>query len=345
MSNQQNQTSDNSIASGQKWQIDLFRPEDAEGVARLFRSVYGAGYPIRTYVEPELLQKENAARRVISSVARTVNGDIVGHNALFQSAPYKRSYESGAGLVHKDYRGGQGILTDMVAHGIEIGQRNFGIELVYGEAVCNHIFSQKVCHKLNLIAQALEVDLMPATAYDKEGSATGRVSTMLCFRTLASRPLTVYLPAVYQKQLKFLYGNLDDTRTLKTADHKLPPKAKTKLDTEVFDFAQVARIAVTEAGDDLDVILNAAEEKLKKAGIKVFQVWLKLAEESVGDAVNRLRETGYFFGGILPRWFDGDGLLLQKIIGRPNWEKIQVHYDNDRKLLEMVHADWQDIEL
>ena len=121
----------------------------------------------------------------------------------------------------------------------------------------------------------------------------------------------------------------------------LPAKTKTRLDTEVFNFAQVARIAVTKAGDDLDVILNAAEERLKNAGIKVFQVWLKLAEESVGDAVDRLREAGYFFGGILPRWFDSDGLLLQKISGRPNWEKIQLYYDNDRKLLEMVHTDWQ----
>ena len=342
MSNYQNQM-DNQIAPGQEWQIDLFRPEDAAGVADLFRAVYGVDYPIRTYVEPELLKKENAAQRVISSVARTPNGDIIGHNALFQSAPYKKIYESGAGAVHKDYRGGQGIFTDMIAHGIEVGHQDFGIELIYGESVCNHVFSQKACYKLDLITRALEVDLMPAAAYDKEKSATGRVATMLCFRTLSPSPHTVYLPAAYKEQLQFLYAGLDDTRTLKTANQSLPQNVKTRLNLEVFNFANVARIAVLEAGADFNAILEEKTEKLQKEGIMVFQVWLKLTAESVGDAVSRLRESGYFFGGILPRWFDGDGLLMQKIIGRPNWDEIQIHYDNDRKLADMVRADWEQV--
>ena len=69
--------------------MDLFRPEDAEGIANLFLSVYGEGYPVKTYLDPEKLREENAAGRVISSVARTEKGDIVGHNALYNSAPYR----------------------------------------------------------------------------------------------------------------------------------------------------------------------------------------------------------------------------------------------------------------
>ena len=76
------------IEPGQLWEVDLFRPEDAKGVTQLFLSVYGKGYPIRTYIDPKALMEENAAGRIISSVARTPRGDIVGHNALFQSAPF-----------------------------------------------------------------------------------------------------------------------------------------------------------------------------------------------------------------------------------------------------------------
>ncbi len=341
MSSHQNRTNDNQIAPGQEWQIDLFRPEDAAGVADLFRAVYGADYPIRTYIEPELLIKENAARRVISSVAKTLNGDIVGHNALFQSAPYKKIYESGAGAVHKDYRGGNGIFTKMIAHGIEVGHQDFGVELVYGEAVCNHVFSQKACYKLDLITRALEVDLMPAAAYNKEKSATGRVAATLCFKTLRPKPHTVYLPAAYEEQLQFIYANLDDKRTLKSARQTLPQDVKTKLDVEVFKFANVVRIAVLEAGADFIEALEEKEAELQKEGIKVFQIWLKLTTESIGDAVTRLRESGYFFGGILPRWFDGDGLLMQKTVDRPNWDEIQIYYKNDQKLAAMVRADWE----
>jgi len=120
------------VEPGQDFEVDLFRPEDAEGVSRLFRTVYGDGYPIQKFLKPELLIEENAAGRTISSVARTPNGDIVGHNALFRSAPYERIFESGAGLVHPSYRGGKGIFTRLGVHGQEVAAKEFDIELIFG---------------------------------------------------------------------------------------------------------------------------------------------------------------------------------------------------------------------
>ncbi len=59
------------IAPGQTWEIDLLRPEDATGVVRLFRTVYGDGYPVQAFVDPQELIRANAEKRIISSVART----------------------------------------------------------------------------------------------------------------------------------------------------------------------------------------------------------------------------------------------------------------------------------
>ncbi|MBF0530388.1 MAG: hypothetical protein HQK55_14180, partial [Deltaproteobacteria bacterium] len=77
------------IEPGQSWIVDIFQPEDAQGVARLFLSVYGPDYPIKKFIQPELLIKENADGQTISSVARTPKGDIVGHAAIYHSAPYQ----------------------------------------------------------------------------------------------------------------------------------------------------------------------------------------------------------------------------------------------------------------
>ncbi|BBO91339.1 MFS transporter [Desulfosarcina ovata] len=71
-------TEHDEIEPGQSWDVFRFEPKDANGVARLFRAVYGDGYPVRTYVEPDLLIRENAAMRVVSSVVRTPGGDIDG---------------------------------------------------------------------------------------------------------------------------------------------------------------------------------------------------------------------------------------------------------------------------
>ena len=329
------------VEPGQSIKIDLFRPGDAEGVGCLFRTIYGDGYPIKKFLHPELLIEENNTGRTISSVARTPQGDIVGHNALFNSAPYSGIYESGAGLVLPSYRATTGIFTKLVAHGQEITAKEFDMEAIYGESVCNHIYTQRMATRLGWITQAIEVDLMPAEAYDKEKSASGRVASLLDFKTLKPKPHTVYLTTVYEEALQFFYSGLDDERQFASADKDFPPGSNTNIMSQVFDFALVARLAVHEAGADFKSAFDEQEKMVQEKGVVVIQVWLKLSWPWIGRVVDVLRERGYFLGGMLPRWFDVDGLLMQKIIGKPNWEGIQLHSDRAKMILEIARKDWE----
>jgi hypothetical protein len=234
------------IAPGQPGEADMFRPEDAEGIRRLFLSVYGGGYPVTLYLDPQRLSEENAAGRTICSVARTPKGEVVGHCPLFNSAPYPHIYEEGAGLVHADYRGGKGIFVAMGRLLQDVAAQKYEVEAIYGESVCNRVFSQRLCHGLGWTTQAVEVDLMPAAAYVQEKSASGRVASLFDFRTRIPKPQTVYLPPVYADALQFTYDVLDDERTLLPADQDLPLHETTASTTRVFDFAQVARLALVK---------------------------------------------------------------------------------------------------
>jgi hypothetical protein len=118
-------------------EIDFFRPEDAPGVARLFRQVYGEGYPIEIYYHPERLIEENAVGRVLSSVARTQAGDIVGHDALVLLDSASRLYENAAGAVLPGFRG-QGVFFRLMKHNICDYAERFGLQEILGEPVCNH---------------------------------------------------------------------------------------------------------------------------------------------------------------------------------------------------------------
>lgn len=329
------------IEPGQTWVVDLFRPEDAEGVARLFRTVYGEGYPVRTYLDPQALIAENVAHRIISSVARTPRGEVVGHNALFNSAAHPGIYETGAGAVHGDYRGGKGIFTRMVDHGLEVARTLEQVNAVFGEPVCNHVFSQKLTDKAGFILRSLEVDLIPAAAYEKEGSAAGRVAAFLTFRTFRPRPHTVYLPAAYREVLNYFYEDLDDRRDFRLSEDSFPPESVSKMQPQIFDFAGVARIAVDEAGEDFSTRIEKLEKDLQERKIQVVQIWLNLSSPWVGEAVEVLRRRGCFLGGVLPRWFDSDGLLMQKINKLPDWEGIQIYGERAREILKRVRADWE----
>ena len=60
--------------------IGEFRPEDAEGIVRLFLEIYGEGYPIRLFYDPEAVIAANRDGEYISIVARTDSGKVIGVN-------------------------------------------------------------------------------------------------------------------------------------------------------------------------------------------------------------------------------------------------------------------------
>jgi hypothetical protein len=331
------------IEPGQEWTVESFTPADALGVTQLFLDVYGSEYPIRIYVEPDLLIRENQAGRVISSVAKTAKGDIVGHNALFNSSPCQNVFETGAGLVHADYRGGHGIFSQMTVHGLTKGRERPDVEQVFGEPVCNHPFSQKLGHNQGFITRAIEINLMPAAAYAKEARATGRVTTLMNFKTLkpCPCPCTVHMPKVYESIFPVFYEDLDDERQFVLSGRPLSSQKSTRLDTRVFNFAQVARVAVKDLGWDFPAVLQAEDHRLLEQGIRVIQVWLSSGDPALGEAVDSLRNSGYFFGGVLPRWFGSDGILMEKILDPPVWEDIVLYLERAQTLMALIRKDWE----
>jgi hypothetical protein len=321
-------------------EVGSFRPEDAEGIATLFRAVYGEGYPVRVFYDPQALTEANAAGTYYSIVARNDDGKVVGAMHLFRSAPYEALYEVGSGLVLGEYRKlglNRRLLKFLIDQWIPQQQ---GIEEAWGEPVCNHVTNQKAVIDLRYIETALEVALMPAETYDKEKSASGRVAALSAFRCYRPKPHAVYLPSAYEKELTWLYSALDDERNILISDQDLPDSVESNADMTVFDFARVCRTAVRGMGSDLDAYIRELEKTALDQKVVVLQVWLNLGTPWVGAAVNVLRDQGYFLGGLLPRWFGEDGLLMQKLMIDPDFESIQLYSERAKQIFAMVRSDW-----
>lgn len=107
----------------------------------------------------------------------------------------------------------------------------------------------------------------------------------------------------------------------------------------------MARIAVHAIGDDVEDAFAIEEKKAGQWDITVFQAWLNLSQPWAGRAVDHLRRIGYFLGGVLPRWFDYDGLLMIKTHHRPYWEEMQIHFDRAKEIVRLVREDWKAVSL
>ena len=245
------------------------------------------------------------------------------------------------GLVRKDFRGA-GINRRLLGFLYEeYVPRHPEIEEVYGEAVCYHTHMQRAVLEHRHVETAVQVALMPAETYAREKDSSTRVATLDLFRCYRPKPHVVFLPTAYEDVLRWTYGRLDDARTLAPSREPVPRGARSAAEMTVFEFAAVARIAVRAAGEDLAARLADLEQEALDAGAVVVQARLNLTEPWVGRAVDILRERGYFFGGALPRWFDGDGFLMQKLSCPPDFDGIVLATDAARRLLETAVADWE----
>ena len=322
------------------FEVGLFRSEDAEGVARLFRSVHGEDYPIKIFYDPVKLIRANEQGDYYSIVGRSSDGEIIGIHNLFRSAPSRAVYEWGVGLVLKEWRG-KGVSEAIEQFMIEQVVPKLGMHTVFGEPVTNHVHMQKRGAKHGFHDTALEVGLMPGEAYSGEGVTSHRVSTLLFFRLYRNIPQKIFLPNSYNEALRFLYGNFLSGRTFSESTELLPRSTVSQSNMELFDFAKVARIAFHETGSDFAERISDLESEAVEKGFVVIQVWLKLTSFWIGEVVKVLQARGFFLGGLLPQWFDDDALLMQKVFFIPDFESIQLYSDHSGRILDLVKSDWQ----
>ncbi len=335
----------NEIEGGQEFVIDRFRNEDAEGVARLFRIVYGDGYAVKLVYNPAALIEAFEKRENMPAVARTGKGDIVGYCGHYRSSPNPDLYESGQGLVLPSYRTEQ-IFSKLWIYLTETASGQ-NTDAVFGEPVCNHLYSQKAGAAIYGAdtETAIEIDLLPAEAFSAENSASGRVAAMPMFMIFKQKPQTINIPKVYKTQLDYIFSTknikLNDKHTFRESSGDAPPGIKSAFKTQVFEFAKVARIAFSEAGGDFEKVFEKIQEEMLLQNIVVTQVWLKLTTPWIGSIVDSLRSKGFFLGGVLPKWFGDDGLLMQKVTGRPNWEGIKLYSERAKNILKLIREDWE----
>lgn len=329
------------VPEGQEYEVGCFEPSDGPGVARLFYAVYGDGYPIDTYYIPERLIEEHRLGNIRSVIARTASGDVVSHVALYRSSPPNpQLYENGLGLTLPAYRSTMAffrasqLLMTLVGHD--------GVDGYFGEAVCNHVTTQKISRMSHALETAVEPALMPARTYDSGQSAASRVGCMVYSKVSSDFRRALYLPAAYGEQIHYIIEDLSLDRELIDSDNAIPDSIG-DIEVKRFDFAGVARCMVTMPGKELPVRVAALEQELRREKYALIQFFLDLGKPWSGGVVEQLRGEGFSFGGLLPIWFGSDGLLLQKHLVDPDFDGMKIFSDRGRSLLELVRRDWEQI--
>jgi len=227
------------------WKLDLFQPQDAEGVVELYRAVYGENYPVQAVYDPSALILQAETGEAWRAIARAEDGSVIGHVAFYRSSPPNPGlYECGQLMLRHDFRLTL-VASELMTYSLAEIPRQHGLDLIWGEAVCNHLYTQRAIREENFIETGLEVGLMTGESYSKALSNIStdreRVSTLLAFRSFKPRSQTLYLPEVYEETLRFIYEPTDYGHSFCLSDEPLPDGLSTQVTRQVFAGAGVAR--------------------------------------------------------------------------------------------------------
>uniref|UniRef100_I2Q6X2 N-acetyltransferase domain-containing protein n=1 Tax=Desulfovibrio sp. U5L TaxID=596152 RepID=I2Q6X2_9BACT len=322
------------------YEIDRMRPEDAPGVARLFHEIYGDKYPVVDYFVPEQLAALNHRNAVLTLVARLPAGEIAGIAAFYRSSPPNPAvYEQGQLLVAPEYRH-TSIAFRLLKRLDEVSRSMTYAEAFFGEAVCNHLVTQKTAVRQCYDVCGLELSLMPSGAYAKEG-ASGRVSCLLHFRVDRDRHLPLYLPESYRPVLEHILSGFRLDRDVRYAADDVPSASQTILTSRVFDFAQVERVQVATLGLDFTRHVQEMVARACRQGLAVLQVYVNAGEPGVAFATEVLNREGFIFGGFAPLWFGPDALMFQWLAEAPDFAAINLLRDRAKILLHHLETDWR----
>ena len=323
------------IEPGQDVTIELFRPEDALGVALAYYETYGETFPLEHVYDPEEIIRRNATDDQYTVVARTPRGEVVGLFGLFRHAPNPGVYEAGQLMVLKSYRK-RHLSTEFSLMAHDRLPKQLRIPVVFLEAVSNSTISQRIVLPRGLVFTGLEVECMPSGIQAKEDEASRNISLFLMFKLFEKASCDVYVPEPYRTFCETIYAELALPRAFSVA----PAHTEESVASPFFiQETGLMRLTVTRAGWDFGEVVAAAEAKAGPGGM--IQIFLNLGDGAAPQAAAMLRDRGYFLAGLLPFWFGADGLLMQKVGQEPDWDAIQCADQKASAIRDLVREDFE----
>lgn len=335
----------NNIGDGAlAYTITAVNVTNAASVATVFRSVYGDAFPVQYVYHADQVMDEINAGRLAASLAFDNQGAVIGYVSFFKCAPNPKLWEGGNLVIvpgcGKDELG-WGLMQHYLQPGNLPGLQSDGI---IGEAVCHHYFTQVGAVKLGFAECGLALDLLDGSSFSEHRPDTQRVACVVQFYELSDPQGPCYLPEQYLDFLQDICGRLRP-RTLLPGSLPLPRHEETVATEHWFEEAGTWRFSVTAIGEDWGRFLDQALATSRERKVVCLQIILSTALPCISEAVGQLQQRGFGIGGLYPRWFGADGVMLQQLFGNePEYDGIKLYTDVARKMLRYIRSDCEALQ-
>lgn len=323
-----------------EFRVSLFVPEDAPGITRFYREIYGENFPVRYVYDPSEIVRRYDGVNHRTAVVYDKEGSLAGLGSLFRSGPNPLLYEAGQLMVAKPHRS-KGVASLIRRVVLEEYPTQIPVAVLFLEALCSHTISQ---HNVSdgFVPTGVELEWVPAMEPnrnpDKDDGAGTRISLLMLFRVFKDTPHAIYPHPVYTGFIAQRVEALGLDRVVMPGES--PGTESTEAESDVLPDASIATLSVSRIGRNLPDVL--ARFEAETAGC-ARHVRVNLGDAAAPWAIDILRGEGFFLSAYLPLWFGNDGILFQKLPKDPDFCAPRYGSGEARELAEAIRLDWETV--
>lgn len=352
-----------------KYTIQRLNTDEAAGVTRCMIKTYGLDYPSHEVYEPQKIAYLNSAGEMISVVAKTPKGEVVGHYCIIIENKESKLGELGQAAVIPAHRG-RGLMKKMRAK-LESIAAGLNLAGLYSAPVTSHTFSQKVnldfgsrecCIDLGYVPQGVNFAPQDAKRGNKDKIVNAyvkgkikapsfitsggdnipqRETIVVFFKYLAApKSAAVYPPKRHAQMIRRIYDNLGVKRRF-SKKQKASPAERTVFDYKISPQWTCSWIGFFDYGNDFDAILRSLLNVIFAQNVETVHIDLPLSSPLTPKHCSILESMGYIFIGIIPSFLNGaDALRLQYTTKKINFSQINVYSGFAKKLLAYIEQEY-----
>jgi anti-sigma regulatory factor (Ser/Thr protein kinase) len=319
--------------------IRLMRPAESLNLARIAYRCYGYTYFTDQIYFPDKVREMIESGLMVSVVALNPANEIIGHASVVKETPGSLVGEAGQAIVDPRFRGG-GIFKKIDAY-LRNHCKNMGMLGAFGEAVTQHTYSQLVGISGDAFETGILLGDVPATMYFKniqKAEIPRRRPDVFFYIRFNEGPMRdVYLPPHHAGILRSIYKHAGLHRNFLSAAEMPELPERSQVDVTVLADASQAMLVVKEYGKDLEDLVKFRLKELCLRRIESIYIDLPLSHPAVQRVCASMELLGFFFGGILPEFENGDILCLQ-FYNNVELELKDVHlaFDFSKELFQYV---------
>jgi len=320
-----------------EYTIRPMQPNEAVEVARCAYSSYGYTFLNANIYDPTYIREMNASGILVSLVAVSEGGVVMGHAAMRLEDEDPLCGGWGYAFVRKKYQR-QGCLGRL-STGLLKEAQDRKLQWIFVDAVCTHTYSQRASDPYGFSPSAIV--LARATPMDFKGidEERRRVDLLLCFKRIAApdKRLPLFLPAHHEDKMREIYQGLDESVECKAIPDDCALPGQPFSVNVVADTMSAVRMVVEEYGTG---VVEEVRSSLKAAcldGAEVVYLLLDLSLPQTAWLVETFEEMGFFFSGIWPRSDGHDQFILQYLNSiAVDFDAMQIASEQGNKLKDYV---------